>query len=225
MNTPNNLSENNIDLEQSELDEIRVRFDLNPNAPLIAQISRFDRLKDPVGVIEACKLARQYIPRLQLVLAGGCASDDPEGEEVLNEAQFTTYADPKIKVFNLLPDTHRTINPLQRLANIVLQKSTKEGFDLTVIEALWKGKHVIGGDTGGIYLQVVDFNSGLLVNTPEGAALRIYYFFNQRLKMQDMVLKLQQFMRDNFLLTLQLREYITRMLGLHHGYESHIELR
>lgn len=218
------LSDKNVELDQDELDAVRSRFDLNPRAPLIAQISRFDRFKDPVGVIAAYKLARQYLPNLQLVLAGGGASDDPEGEAVLAEVRQAAGDDPNIKVLVLPPDSHRSINALQRLADIVLQKSTKEGFGLTVTEALWKGKPVIGGDTGGIRLQVINFHTGFLVNTPEGAALRIRYLFNQRQKMQEMGVKSKQFVRENFLLTRQLREYLTLMVGLMHGAVDRIEL-
>jgi trehalose synthase len=203
---------------------VRTRFELNPDAPLITQISRFDRFKDPIGVIKAYKLAKQYIPNLQLVLAGGTATDDPEGEVVFNEVAVAAGDDPNIKLLQLPPDAHRTINALQRLSDIVLQKSTKEGFGLTVTEALWKGKPVIGGDTGGIRLQVINFHTGFLVNTPEGAALRIRYLFNQKQKMQEMGIKSKEFVRENFLLTRQLREHLTLMVSLQHGAGDRIEL-
>jgi trehalose synthase len=218
------LSDKNTDLPQEELDAVRKRFELNPDAPMIAQISRFDRFKDPLGVIAAYKLAKTYIPSLQLVLAGGGATDDPEGEAVLNEVRTAAGDDPNIKILLLPPDAHRTINALQRLADVVLQKSTKEGFGLTVTEALWKGKPVIGGDTGGIRLQVIDFHTGFLVATPEGAALRIRYLFNQRQKMQEMGLKGQEFVRENFLLTRHLREYLTLMVSLQFGAGDRIDL-
>jgi trehalose synthase len=218
------LSDKNIDLTQDELDAVQRRFGIDPNAPMITQISRFDRFKDPVGVIEAYKLAKKYIPTLQLVLAGGTATDDPEGEVVLDEVRNAAGNDANIKVLQLPPDAHRTINALQRLSDIVLQKSTKEGFGLTVTEALWKGKPVIGGDTGGIRLQVINFHTGFLVNTPEGAALRIRYLFNQKQKMQEMGIKSKEFIRENFLLTRQLREYLTLMVSLQHGAVDRIEL-
>lgn len=217
------LSDKNVDLTQDELDSVQARFGIDPEAPMIAQISRFDRFKDPAGVIEAYKLARQFIPTLQLILAGGGATDDPEGEAVLNEVRFAAGDDPNIKILLLPPDAHRTINALQRLADIVLQKSTKEGFGLTVTEALWKGKPVIGGDTG-IRLQVINFHTGFLVNTPEGAALRIRYLFKQAQKMQEMGLKAKEFVRENFLLTRQLREHLTLMVSLQHGGIDRIEL-
>jgi trehalose synthase len=218
------LSDKNVDLPQDELEAVRTRFELNPDAPLITQISRFDRFKDPIGVIKAYKLAKQYIPNLQLVLAGGTATDDPEGEVVFNEVAVAAGDDPNIKLLQLPPDAHRTINALQRLSDIVLQKSTKEGFGLTVTEALWKGKPVIGGDTGGIRLQVINFHTGFLVNTPEGAALRIRYLFNQKQKMQEMGIKSKEFVRENFLLTRQLREHLTLMVSLQHGAGDRIEL-
>lgn len=218
------LSDKNVDLPQDELEAVRTRFDLNPDAPLITQISRFDRFKDPIGVIKAYKLAKQYIPNLQLVLAGGTATDDPEGEVVFNEVAVAAGDDPNIKLLQLPPDAHRTINALQRLSDIVLQKSTKEGFGLTVTEALWKGKPVIGGDTGGIRLQVINFHTGFLVNTPEGAALRIRYLMNQKQKMQEMGIKSKEFVRENFLLTRQLREHLTLMVSLQHGAGDRIEL-
>ncbi|MGZ5013462.1 MAG: glycosyltransferase [Methylobacter sp.] len=218
------LSDKNVDLPQDELEAVRTRFDLDPDAPLITQISRFDRFKDPIGVIKAYKLAKQYIPNLQLVLAGGTATDDPEGEVVFSEVAAAAGDDPNIKLLQLPPDAHRTINALQRLSDIVLQKSTKEGFGLTVTEALWKGKPVIGGDTGGIRLQVINFHTGFLVNTPEGAALRIRYLFNQKQQMQEMGIKSKEFVRENFLLTRQLREHLTLMVSLQHGAGDRIEL-
>jgi trehalose synthase len=137
--------------------------------------------------------------------------------EVLNEVRFAAGDDPNIKILLLPPDAHRTINPLQRLANIVVQKSSKEGFGLTVTEALWKGKPVIGGDTGGIRLQVINFHTGFLVNTSQGAALRIRYLFKHAQKMQEMGLKAKEFVRENFLLIRQLREHLTLMVSLQHG--------
>lgn len=218
------LSDKNIDLPQAELDAVGSHFGINPDAPMIAQISRFDRFKDPVGVIQSYKLAKCYVPNLQIVLAGGGATDDPEGEAVIDEVRFAAGNDPDIKILLLPPDAHRTINALQRLADIVLQKSTKEGFGLTVTEALWKGKPVIGGDTGGIRLQVINFHTGFLVNTPEGASLRIRYLLNQKQKREEMGSKGREFVRENFLVTRQLREHLTAMVALQHHANDRIEV-
>lgn len=218
------LSEKNVDLEPSKVAAVRQRFGLDPERPLVAQISRFDRFKDPLGVIRAHQLARKFLPQLQLVLAGGGASDDPEGRAVLEEVQLAAAADPDIHVLLLPPDSHRIINALQRAADIVLQKSLREGFGLTVTEALWKAKPVIGGDAGGIRLQVINHHTGFLVSTPEGAALRIRYLLHQPRKMAEMAVKAREFVRDNFLITRQLREYLTLMVALLYGQEDRIML-
>src|SRR5690606_21685732 len=134
------LSDKNVDLPPDEIEAVRARFGLDPGRPLVLQVSRFDRFKDPVGVIHAYQLAKRFIPGLQLVLAGGGATDDPEGEEVLAEVREAAGADPDIHVLLLPADSHRIINALQRSADVVLQKSLREGFGLTVTEAMWKGK-------------------------------------------------------------------------------------
>jgi trehalose synthase len=218
------LSEKNMELSQEEIQALIQGFDFDPDRPTMLQVSRFDRFKDPLGVIQAYHLAKSFIPSLQLVLAGGGASDDPEGEIVLNEVRLAAKEDSDIHILLLPADAHRTINALQRASDFVLQKSIKEGFGLTVTEAMWKGKPVIGGDTGGIRLQVVNHHTGFLVNTPEGAALRIRYLHTNRDKLAEMGRKAKQFARDNFLITRQLREYLTVIVGLTHAGQERIEL-
>jgi trehalose synthase len=218
------LSDKNVDLEPHEIEAVYERFSLDRERPLIVQVSRFDRFKDPVGVIRAYRLATRFIPSLQLVLAGGSATDDPEGRIVIEEVKTAAADDADIHVLLLPPDAHRTINALQRVADIVLQKSTREGFGLTVTEGMWKGKPVIGGDTGGIRLQVANYHTGFLVNTPEGAALRIRYLMQQPDKIEEMGQKAKEFVRENFLMTRQLREYLTLMVALLHGAVDRIEL-
>ncbi|MFH1277530.1 MAG: glycosyltransferase [Candidatus Eisenbacteria bacterium] len=218
------LSDKNRDLPAKEVKKVYGEFGIDPDRPLIIQVSRFDRFKDPVGVIQAYRLAKNFLPSLQLVLAGGGATDDPEGEAVLAEVNGAAGDDPDVHVLLLPADAHRTINALQRAADIVLQKSTKEGFGLTVTEALWKGRPVIGGDTGGIRLQVINHHTGFLVRTPEGAALRIRYLFSNREKMSDMGEKAREFVRENFLLTRHLREYLTLMLTITQGSGDRVEL-
>ena len=209
----NPLSEKNRELVPAELDSVRTEFGIDADRPLLVQVSRFDRFKDPVGVIRAYRLVRNVAP-VQLVLAGGGATDDPEGKVVLEDVMEAAEKDPDIHVLLLPSDSHKTINALQRLADIILQKSTREGFGLTVTEGLWKGKPVIGGDVGGIRLQVTNYQTGYLVNSPEGAAHRIRYLLHHRDRMKQMGESGREFVRENFLQTRHLRDYLTLMLAI-----------
>ncbi len=210
------LSEKNRDLPDAEIEKVYDRFDLDPERPMVLQVSRYDRFKDPVGVIRACRMAAKLTP-LQLVLAGGEASDDPEGQAVLEEVRQQAEGHPDIHVLLLPADAHRTINALQRAADIVIQKSLREGFGLTVTEGMWKGRPVIGGDTGGIRLQVFNHYTGFLVRTPEGAALRIRYLLHNGRLRRQMGERARRFVLDNFLITRHLREYLTLLLSLQAG--------
>jgi trehalose synthase len=210
------LSDKNCPLLETERLETLARLGIDPERPLLLQVSRFDRFKDPLGVIAAYKLLKPYHPALQLALAGGPADDDPEGAEVLREVLDAAGGDPDLKVLMLPPDAHRTINALQRSAIVVLQKSLREGFGLTVTEALWKAKPVIGGACGGITLQVHDYHTGFLVHSPAGAAYRIRYLLRYADKRQRMGQSGQEFVRQHFLLTRHLRDYFTMLLSLDH---------
>ena len=218
------LHEKNIDLPIEEIEGVYSRFDIDPERPMILQVSRFDRFKDPVGVIHTYRLVKRFIPQVQLVLAGGGASDDPEGEAVLQEVRTSASEDPDIHILLLPGDAHRTINVLQRASDIVLQKSLREGFGLTVTEAMWKNKPVIGGDTGGIRLQVVNHHTGFLANTPEGAALRTRYLLSNPEIMEEMGTKAKAFVRENFLVTRHLREYLTLVYALLNENQERIQL-
>lgn len=212
------LGEKNIELSQEEVRATTEALGIDPERPSVVQISRFDRFKDPIGVIQAYRLARRFSPDLQLILAGGGASDDPEGEAVLQEVRAAAEEDPGVHILPLSGEeaSARTVNALQRRADIVMQKSLKEGFGLTVTEGMWKGRPVIGGNAGGIRLQVVNHQTGFLVDTPEGAALRIrYLLFNEDERVQ-MGLRAKEFVRENFLITRHLQEYLTIMVALHH---------
>ncbi len=210
------LSDKNCAIPEAERLETLARFGIDPQRPLLLQVSRFDRFKDPLGVIEAYRLLKPYHPEMQLALVGGPADDDPEGAEVLSEAMDRAGDDPNVKILLLPPDSHRAINALQRSATVVLQKSLKEGFGLTVTEALWKGKPVIGGACGGITIQVHDYQTGFLVHSPAGAAYRIHYLLRYAEKRQRMGRTGHDFVREHFLLTRNLRDYLSMLLCLDH---------
>jgi trehalose synthase len=218
------LSEKNIDLDYKYVLKTTKGFGIDPGRPIMLQVSRFDSFKDPVGVIHAYRLTKKFVPNLQLVLAGGEATDDPEAQSVIDDVYTAANDDPDIYILLLPADAHREINALQRAADIILQKSIREGFGLTVTEAMWKGKPVIGGDTGGIRIQVVNHHTGFLVKTPEGAALRARYLLFHRSRLDEMGEKAKRFVKENFLLTRHLREYLTIMASLVHGREERIEL-
>jgi len=218
------LSDKNRPVDESEVSEIRARYNIDPTRPMLVQVSRFDRFKDPVGVIQAYRLIKRFQPNVQLVLAGGGATDDPEGEAVLSEVQAAVGDDPDIHALLLPPDANTTINALQRAADVVIQKSVREGFGLTVTEALWKGKPVIGGDVGGIRLQVIDHYTGFRVNTPEGAALRTRYLLHNPERLAEMGRNAQALVRDSFLITRHLRDHLTLMVALANNAQDRIEL-
>ncbi len=219
------LSEKNMELPPEEITQIYTRFEIDPNAPLVLQVSRFDHFKDPVGVIRAFNMAKRFRHDMQLVLAGGGAPDDPESESVLAEVRKAAKDDPSIHVLFLPADSHRTINALQRAATISIQKSIREGFGLTVTEALWKHKPVIGGNTGGIRLQVVNHYTGFLVNSPEGAALRIRYLLQNPELVKNLGDKGHRFVHDQFLTTRHIRDYLTVAISLLHAHNGRIDLQ
>ena len=204
------LSDKNRDLTPEEQQAILRRLKVSPDKPILLQVSRFDRFKDPLGVIQAYRLVKKHHD-LQLVLAGGGATDDPEGEIVLEEVRQAAQDDPDIHVLLLPPDAHLEINALQRAAAIVLQKSLREGFGLTVAEAMWKGKPVIGGFTGGITVQLVYGVTGFTVNSVEGTAFRIHHLLDNPEVMTKMGQDAREFVRRNFLITRHLGDYLALM--------------
>ncbi len=218
------LSQKNMELPRTYVQEVLDKYGIDSERPIMLQVSRFDRFKDPLGVIRAYRLAKTFSPGLQLVLAGGTASDDPEGDLVLAEVKAEQDSDEDIHVLLLSPEAHTEINALQRSARIILQKSIKEGFGLTVTEGMWKEKPIIGGDTGGIRLQVIDHHTGFRVNTPEGAALRIRYLLGRPETAHEMGLKAKEFVRENFLITRHLREHLSLMLAMLMGDDERVEL-
>jgi trehalose synthase len=196
------LSDKNKDLSQEFIDSIFQKYGIDQKRPIICQISRFDYLKDPIGVIEAYKLAKEHVD-CQLVLAGGGAVDDPEGMRVLADVrQF------------LPPAADLEINALQRGSTVVLQKSLKEGFGLTVAEALWKSKPVIATAVGGIQLQITHKYSGILTHSIEGTA----FWIKQLLNEPEYALKLgvngREHIKNNYLIFRHLRDYLLLFLSV-----------
>jgi trehalose synthase len=196
---------------------------LDPERPILTQISRFDRLKDPLGVIAAYKMVKRR-HNCQLVLAGGGAPDDPEGNQVLEEVREAAGDDPDIHVLLLPPFSDLEINALVRGSTIVFQKSIKEGFGLTVSEALWKRKPVIGGAVGGIRLQVINGLTGFLVHSPEGAAQRADQLLRDAALRERIGENGHQQVRQNFLLTRHVKDYMLVMLALDHPGEDIVHL-
>lgn len=217
------LSDKNRDLTAEEINETMDRLKIPQDRPIILQVSRFDRFKDPVGVIEAYKTVRKYNDCI-LVLAGSPATDDPEGEIVLNEVREYAADDPDIHILLLPPFSDRDINAMQRAATVILQKSLKEGFGLTVSEAMWKAKPVIGGAVGGIPLQIVHGATGFLVHSVEGAAFRIRQFLNNPEMARRMGEKGREYVRKNFLITRQTRDYLSIWYSLENKGRNILEL-
>jgi trehalose synthase len=207
------LAPKNREMSAQEVDTILARFGLDRARPLVVQVSRFDRFKDPLGVIRAYRLARRR-DDCRLVLVGGEATDDPEGAEVLREVRDAAREDPDIVVLSIPPDSHTEINAIQRGATIIVQKSTKEGFGLTVTEGLWKGRPVIGGAAGGIALQVFDHRTGFLVHSVEGCAYRIRHLLNRPSLADEMGRRGRELVRHAFLLTRHLRDWLTLFLAV-----------
>lgn len=217
------LADKNKDLEQSFIDSVLEKYGIDPERPLITQISRYDRLKDPVGVIEAYRIVKKRYD-VQLVLAGGGASDDPEGAAVLQEVQEMAEGDPDAKILLLPAYSDKEINALQQASTVVLQKSIKEGFGLTVTEAMWKKKPVIGGATGGIRKQIIDGVTGFLVHTVEGTARRIIEILNNPKQAEELARNGFEHVRNNFLLTRHLKDYLLVMIALEKDGSDVIEL-
>jgi trehalose synthase len=217
------LSDKNRDLEPSRVRAVLEKHGIDPARPVITQISRFDRLKDPLGVIRAYELVKKRSD-CQLVLAGGGADDDPEGPIILEEVRKKAAEDPDIHVLLLPPFSDLEINALVRGSTIVVQKSIGEGFGLTVAEALWKGKPVIGSAVGGIRRQILHGVTGFLVRSVEGTAYRIRQLLNDEYMARQLGENGRVHVLNNFLLTRHLKDYVLLLLALRHPGEDMVQL-
>lgn len=217
------LSEKNMELSKEEIHGIMEKLKIPEDRPILLQVSRFDRFKDPLGVIKAYRLVKKYNDCI-LVLAGSPATDDPEGGMVLSEVTAFAADDPDIHVLLLPPFSDREINALQRAATVVFQKSLKEGFGLTVSESMWKGTPVIGGAVGGIPLQIAHGVTGFLVHSVEGAAFRARQLLNNPEMAKKMGGQAREFVRGNFLITRQARDYLALWYSMENGGKDFLEL-
>jgi trehalose synthase len=194
----------NRQLSDREIDERLAHYEIPVDLPLVVQVSRFDPWKDPKGVVEAFKLARKQIDA-RLVLLGNFATDDPEGEEIFHS--LCACRDERILILTSGDDT-ALVNALQTRAAVVLQKSLREGFGLTVAEAMWKATPVIGGNVGGIRYQIEDGVNGFLVSTIEDTAKRIVELVNDKELRDEMGHQARETVRENFLMTRYLEQYL-----------------
>ncbi len=198
----------NQDLKESEIAERLDYYDIPTDLPLVVQISRFDKWKDPQGVIDAFKKARKKVDAT-LVLLGNVATDDPEGIEV-----YKSLLDQREeRILILSQEDTALVNALQCRAAVVLQKSIREGFGLTVSEAMWKGTPVIGGDVGGIRFQIEDGRNGFLVSSVDQAAERIVQVLSDKKLRQQMSKEAHETVKDKFLLSRYLEQYLDLFLA------------
>ena len=208
------LSDKNRELTQEAIASVLKKYNIPEDKPIITQISRFDRLKDPLGVIEAYQRVKKYLD-CRLILAGGGASDDPESAGVFAEVKEKAKEDKDIHIL-LLAQNDIEINALQRASTVIIQKSLKEGFGLTVAEALWKAKPVVASNVGGIPLQIKHKYSGLLCHSIEGASLALRQLLNNPGYARKLGENGREHIRNNFLVTRHLREYMLLCLSLYH---------
>lgn len=207
------LSDKNKELSDSFIASTLNRFGIDQDRPIVTQVSRFDKLKNPLGVIEAYKKIKEDID-CQLVLAGGSATDDPEGPAVLEKVLCAASEDADIHVLDLPPTSHLEINALQRASTVVIQNSLREGFGLTVTEALWKAKPVIASAVGGIPLQIEHNYSGILTNSLD----EIVHYLKKLLLEPEYANALgvngKEHVRNNFLITRHIKDYLLLLLAI-----------
>ena len=209
------LSDKNRELPAETIDEVFTRFGIDRSRPVVTQISRFDFLEDPVGVIKAYRIAKRRVD-CQLVLAGGGATDDPEGPAIMKLVMEEAEHDSDIHVLFLPPASDIEINALQRGSTVVLQKSLREGFGLTVAEALWKSCPTIAGAVGGIPLQIKHKYSGILTHSIEGTAHWIKQLLQEPAFARRLGENGREHVKNNFLITRHIKDYLLLFLSLYH---------
>lgn len=201
------MHEKNRKVSTEQAGKILAPLGINSKKPIISQISRYDYWKDPLGVVEAFKKAKKKVD-CQLVMLGNYATDDPEGYEMYRKVQKKTAGIKDIKILVNVENNNLVVNALQTASDVVLQKSIREGFALTVSEALWKGTPVIGGRAGGIPNQIVEGKNGYLVDNVSQCAHRIVDLLKDDKKRKEMGKFGHEYVRKNFLITRHLLDYI-----------------
>jgi trehalose synthase len=212
------LSDKNRDLPSETIAAVFAKYRIPQDKPIITQVSRFDYLKDPVGVIQAFELVHKSLD-CRLVFAGGTASDDPESDKVLNEVNERAAHNPDIHVLLIPPNSDIDINALQRGSTVIVQKSLGEGFGLTVSEALWKAKPVIASAVGGIPLQVKDKLTGILSHGIEGTAFALKQLLSNPEYASWLGKNGREHVKNNFLITRHLKDYLILFISLYHNEE------
>lgn len=203
------LSTKNNPLDKEKADQIIAKYKIDPDKPLVSQISRFDPWKDPWGVIDAYRIAKKDYSGLQLALIGFFAQDDPEAIEIIADLKKYSKGDPDIHILSNLDGVNDLeVNAFQVGSNAVIQKSTREGFGLTVAEGMWKQKPVIGGKAGGIVEQIVDGENGFLVSTVAETAEKIRYLLQNPGKEREMGEKGKERVRHRYLITRLLLDHL-----------------
>ena len=203
------LNKKNRPLNLKESDKIVRRYGVSATLPLISQISRFDPWKDPWGVVDAYRIAKREFPTLQLALIGVFAQDDPEAKLIVEDLKKYAKGDPDVFILSNLDGVGNVeVNAFQVASDIVIQKSTKEGFGLTVSEGMWKGKPVIGGKAGGIVEQIEDGKNGFLVTTVAETAEKIIYLLKNPEKANEIGREGRETVRDKFLITRLLLDHL-----------------
>jgi trehalose synthase len=204
------LSPKNMALSPEDAAFVCDQFGIDTDRPLICQVSRFDPWKDPIGVIDAYRIVTERVPDVQLALVGSMATDDPEGWEFFHRTFRHANGDPDIKILNNLNNVGAIeVNAFQSQADVCMQKSIREGFGLTVTEALWKGRPTIGGDVGGIPLQIEDGVTGYLVSTPEDAARRSIEILEDPELAKNLGRAGKEHAREHFLTPRLLRDWLS----------------
>jgi trehalose synthase len=194
------------------------QFGIDVDRPMLCQVSRFDPWKDPLGVIDAYRMVKERMPEVQLALVGSMASDDPEGWDYFNATIAHAAGDPDIHILNNFNNVGAIeVNAFQSHADVLIQKSTREGFGLTVSEALWKGRPFIGGNVGGIPLQVEDGVSGYLVSTVQECADRAIAILEDPDLGRSLGRTGKEHVRRHFLTPRYLRDYLRIFESVTHG--------